>query len=178
MTGGSRTVVKKSRDSGLDHIKRALSTKMNPLTRLEVEFVRTSCHILGINNEATMKVILRKAKEKGGGQPRRVMASLRAQLEELGARVEKHKRPTPTPALNTRTYDSMGAPVRSLAHLQRCANGLREAMEGEYSRGIKTARIATENAMADFKATIARTEEASRWKWGVVDDWYSRGEVV
>jgi hypothetical protein len=29
-------------------------------------------------------------------------------------------------------------------------------MEGEYSRGIKTARIATENAMADFKTTIAR----------------------
>jgi hypothetical protein len=29
-------------------------------------------------------------------------------------------------------------------------------MEGGYSMGIKTARIATENAIADFKATIAR----------------------
>ncbi len=44
--------------------------------------------------------------------------------------------------------------------------------------GIKTARIATENAMADFKATIARIEEASRWKQGVAEDWYSRGEVI
>ncbi len=51
-------------------------------------------------------------------------------------------------------------------------------MEGGYSRGIKTARIATENAMSDFKATIARIEEASRWKRGVADDWYSRGEII
>jgi hypothetical protein len=72
----------------------------------------------------------------------------------------------------------MGVPVLSLAYLQHCVNVLREAMEGEYSRGIKTARIATKNALADFKATIARTEEASRWKQGVADDWYSRGEVV
>ncbi len=80
---------------------------------------------------------------------------MRSQLEELGARVEKHKRPTPTPALTTWMNDSMGAPARSFAYLQRCANGLREAMEREYSRGIKMARIATENAMADFKTTIA-----------------------
>jgi hypothetical protein len=143
-----------------------------------VEFVRTSCHILGINSEVTMKTIVKKAKEKGENQPRRVMASLRAHLEELGARVEKHKRPTPTPALAPRMYDSMGAPARSLAHLQRCANGLREAMEGEYSRGIKTTRIATENAIADFKATIARVEEASKWKRGVADNWYSKGEEI
>jgi hypothetical protein len=51
-------------------------------------------------------------------------------------------------------------------------------MEGGYSTGIKTARIAMENSMADFKATIARIEEASRWKRGVADDWYSRGEVI
>jgi hypothetical protein len=162
----------------LDHVKKALSSKRNPLTKLEVGFIRTSCHILGINGETTMRVIVKKAKEKGEGQPRRVLASLRSQLEELGARVEKHKRPTPTPAFNTRTLDSMGAPVRSLGHLQSCANGLREAMEEGYSMGIKTARIAMENAMADFKATIARIEEASRWKRGVADDWYSRGEVI
>jgi hypothetical protein len=90
MTGRFRTVVKRSRDLGLDHVKRALSNKENPLSRLEVEFVHRSCHILGINSEVTMKAIVKKAKEKGGGQPRRVMASLRSQLEELGARVEKH----------------------------------------------------------------------------------------
>jgi hypothetical protein len=51
-------------------------------------------------------------------------------------------------------------------------------MEGEYSRGIKTARIATENAIADFKATIARIEEASKWKRGVAENWYSKGEEI
>jgi hypothetical protein len=177
-SGGSRTIVKRSRDAALDHIKKALSSKENPLTKLEVGFIRTSCHILGINGETTMRVIVKKAKEKGENQPRRVLASLRSQLEELGARVERHKRPTPNPAFNMQTLDSMGALARSLAHLQSCANGLREAMEGGYSMGIKTARIATENAMADFKATIARIEEASRWKRGVAEDWYSRGEVI
>jgi hypothetical protein len=90
MTGGSRTVVKRSRDAALDHVKKALGSKGNPLKRLEVDFIRTSCHILGINGETTMRVIVKKAKEKGEGQPRRVLASLRSQLEELGARVEKH----------------------------------------------------------------------------------------
>jgi hypothetical protein len=154
MTGGSRTIVKRSRDAALDQVKKALSSKENPLTKLDVGFMRTSCHILGINGETTMRVIMKKAKEKGENQPRRVLASLRSQLEELGARVERHKRPTPTPAFNMRTLDSMGAPACSLAHLQGCANGLREAMEGGYSMGIKTARIATENAMADFKALL------------------------
>ncbi len=143
-----------------------------------MDFIRTSCHILGINGKTTMKVIVKKAKERGEGQPRRVLASLRSQLEDLGVRVERHKRPTSTLAFNTRTFDSMGAPARSLAHLQSCANGLREAMEGGYSRGIKMARIATENAMSDFKATIARIEEVSRWKREVANDWYSRGEIV
>jgi hypothetical protein len=50
--------------------------------------------------------------------------------------------------------DRMGAPARSLGHLQDCVRGLREAIEGGYSIGIKTARIATENAKADFKVTI------------------------
>ncbi len=133
---------------------------------------------MGINSETTIRVIVKKAKEKGENQPRRVLNSLQSQLKELGARVEKHKRPTPTPAFNTRTLDSMGAPARSLGHLQSCVNGLREAMEGGYSMGIKTARIATENAKADFKATIDRIAEASRWKRGVTEDWHSRGEVI
>jgi hypothetical protein len=118
LTGRFRTVVKRSRDLGLDHVKRALINKENPLSRLEVEFVRTSCHILGLSSEVTMKAIVKKAKEKGGGQPRRVMASLHSQLEELWARVEKHKRPTPTPALTTRTFDSM---ARLLAAWHTCS---------------------------------------------------------
>jgi hypothetical protein len=68
--------------------------------------------------------------------------------------------------------------VRSVAHLQSCVDGLRDAMEGGYSMGIKTARIVTENAKSDFKATIDRIAEASRWKRGVIEDWLSRGEVV
>ncbi len=92
--------------------------------------------------------------------------------------MEKHKRPTPTPAFNTRTLDSMGAPACSLAHLQSCVDGLREAMEGGYSKGIKTAKIATENAKADFKTTINWIAEASRWKRGVIEDWLSRGAVI
>ncbi len=106
------------------------------------------------------------------------MASLRSQLEELGAKAENHKRPTQTPALAMRMYDSMGAPTRSLAHLQLCARGLRAAMDGEYVRGIKTARIATENAMVDFKATITRVEEARKWKRGVADSWYAKAEEI
>jgi hypothetical protein len=89
-----------------------------------------------------------------------------------------YKRPTPTPAFNTLTMDSMGAPARSLAHLQSCADGLRDAMEGGYSIGIKTAKIATENAKSDFKTTIDRVAEASRWKRGTIEDWLSRGELV
>jgi hypothetical protein len=40
------------------------------------------------------------------------------------------------------------------------------------------ARIAMENAIADFKATIARVQEASKWKCGVADNWYAKGEEV
>jgi hypothetical protein len=174
----SKTVVKRMRYAALEHVKKALHTNRNPLTKPEIGFIRTSCHILGINGETAMRVIIKKAKEKGENQPRRVLTSLHSQLEELAARVERHKRPTPTPAFNTQTLDSMGALARSLAHLQSCVNGLREAMEGGYSMGIKTARIATENAKADLKATIDRIAEASRWKRGVTEDWHSRGEVI
>ncbi len=55
---------------------------------------------------------------------------------------------------------------------------MREAMEGGYSIGIKTAKIATENAKADFKATIDRIAVASRWKQATIEDWTSRGELV
>ncbi len=68
--------------------------------------------------------------------------------------------------------------MRSLANLQSGADGLREAMEGGYSIGIKAAKNAIENAKSDFKATIDRIAEASRWKRGTTEDWLSRGEVV
>jgi hypothetical protein len=135
MMGVSRTIVKRTKDAALQHIKKALRTDGSLLTRLELGFIRTSCHILGINSEAMIRVIVKRAKDKGGHQPRRVLDSLQSQLEELAARVEKHKRPTPTPAFNTRTLDSMRAPVRSLGHLQSCVDGLRDAMEGGYSMG-------------------------------------------
>jgi hypothetical protein len=64
--------------------------------------------------------------------------------------VEAHRRATPTPALSTRTYGDMDAPARSLAHLQVCAKGLRDAMVGGFSKGIKVAKIALENALEDF----------------------------
>jgi hypothetical protein len=103
MTGVSKTVVKRTKDATLEHVKKALRTNGNLLTRLELGFICTSCHILGINSEATIRVIVKRAKEKGEHQPRRVLNSLQSQLEELATRVEKHKRPTPTPAFNTRT---------------------------------------------------------------------------
>jgi hypothetical protein len=106
------------------------------------------------------------------------MSPIRAQLDNLGARAEGFKRPTPTLAFATRTYDDMDAPARSLAHLQFCAKGLEGAIEGGYSKGIKVAKIAMENASADFKATIARVKDARRCKPGTADDWYDKGEVV
>jgi hypothetical protein len=45
MASRFRTVVKRAKDMGLDHVKMALSNKENPLSRLEVEFICTSCHI-------------------------------------------------------------------------------------------------------------------------------------
>jgi hypothetical protein len=51
-------------------------------------------------------------------------------------------------------------------------------MEGGYSIGIKTAKIGMENAKSDFKTTIDRIVEASRWKRGTIEDWLSRGELV
>jgi hypothetical protein len=72
----------------------------------------------------------------------------------------------------------MDAPARSLAHLQLCAKGLRSAIDGEYARGIKMAKMAMENAVADLKSTIARVQEASKWKRGVADSWYAKGEEV
>jgi hypothetical protein len=167
MTGTYRTVVKRLKDQGLSRVKKALDNKENPLSRWELEFVRTSCRILHINSEETIKRIVKKAIEKGDEQAKRVMASIRAQLDDLGTRAENHKRPTPTPALATRTYDGMDAPARSLAHLQGCAKGLRDATVGGYSRGIKVAKIAMENAIGDFKPLLRgpkkRADGSTAW---------------
>jgi hypothetical protein len=103
MTGGSRTEVKRTKDAALEHVRKALRTNGSLLTRPEVGFIRTSCHILGINSEATMRVIMKRAKDKGGHQPRKVLDSLQSQLVELANRVEKHKRPTRLP-LSTRGH--------------------------------------------------------------------------
>jgi hypothetical protein len=146
MISTSRTVVKKTKYATLEHVRKALCTGGSLLTRPEVSFICTSCHILGLNGEATVRVIVKRARDKGGHQPRKVFYRLQSQSIELANRVEKHKRPTPNPASNTRAVDAMGAPVRSLANLQSCADGLRDAMEGGYSIGIKAAKKATENA--------------------------------
>jgi hypothetical protein len=95
MAGVSKTVVKRTKDVALEHVRWALREGANPLTKPEVSFVRTSCHILGIDSATTMKAIVRKAKDKGKRQPRKVLEQLQSQLKELAEGVDKHKRPTP-----------------------------------------------------------------------------------
>ncbi len=123
-------------------------------------------------------MIGKKVLDKGKGQVRRVMTSITSQLDELGARVQAHKKTTPTPAMSTRTYDDMEAPACSLSHMQLCAKGLRDAIVGGFSKGIKVAKIALENSQEDFKTTVTRTGEAARWKQGVADSWFEKGKEV
>jgi hypothetical protein len=106
------------------------------------------------------------------------MEQLQSQLKELAERVDKHKRPTPNPAASTRAVDSMGAPARSLGHLQGCADALREAIKGQFSKGITAAMKAMENAKLDFRATIDRMAAANKWKTETTEDWNSRGKLV
>jgi hypothetical protein len=143
-----------------------------------MDFVHTSCRILGIDSAEMIDVIGKKALELGGGQVRKVMAAITAQLDELGRRVEIHRRATPTPAFSTRTYDDMDAPDRSLAHLQVCMKNLRDAIVRGFSKGIKVAKIVLENALEHYKVTVARTGEAARWKHRVADEWYDKGKEV
>ncbi len=126
--GSSKTVVKRSRDEALEHIKMALRTKSCLLSKQEMSFVRTSCQILGIDGPSKIKTIQRDVEDKGLKQPRRVMECVQARLKELADRVEKHKRPTPNPAGCTRTASSMGASVCSLANLVGCTEALKEAI--------------------------------------------------
>jgi hypothetical protein len=139
------STVRKSLDRGLSRLKKAMENGQNPLSAAEVDFVQTSCRILGVDSAEMISVIGKKALDRGKGQVRKVMTAITLQLDELGARVEAHKRSTPTPAMSSWTYDDMEAPGRSLAHLQVCAKGLRDAMLGGFSKGIKVAKIALEN---------------------------------
>jgi hypothetical protein len=147
-------------------LKKAMENGQNPLSAAEVDFVETSFRILGIDSTEMIEVIGKKAMDRGKGQVMRVMTAITSQLDELGARVQAHKRPTPTPAMSTRTYDNMDAPARSLAHLQVCAKGLRDATVGGFSKGIKVAKMALENAQEDFQTTVKRMGEAAKWKQG------------
>jgi hypothetical protein len=172
------TTVRKSKDQGHSRVKKAMDSKQNPLSIWETDFIRTSCCILDINSEEMIYRIVKRALEKGCGQAKRVMASICAQLDDLGKRVETHKRATLSPAFTTRTYDDMDVPARSLAHSQVCAKGLRDATVGGFSKGIKVAKIAVENAKVDFKVSIARTAEACKWRRSVAEEWYAKGEEV
>jgi hypothetical protein len=67
----------------------------------EVDFVQTRCRILGIDSMEMISVIGRKALERGRGQVGKVMAAITSQLDELGVRVEAHRRAMPTPAMST-----------------------------------------------------------------------------
>jgi hypothetical protein len=92
--------------------------------------------------------------------------------------VKAHKRGKPAPAMSTRTYDNMDVSARSLAHMQNCAKGLRDTMVGGFSKGIKVAQMALENAMEDFQTTVKRTGEAARWKQDIIDSWLEKGQQV
>jgi hypothetical protein len=174
----ARAVVKRTKDEVLEHVKVAMREGGNPLTKQEVSFSRTSCHILGIDSGNMVKAILKGAKEKGKKQPRKVLEHMQSQLRELAEKVEKHKRPTPNTAASTRAGDAIGAPARSLGNLLGCAEALREATKGQYSKGIKAAIKAMENAKVDFKATVNRVAEATKWKQRTIEDWTNKGELA
>ncbi len=76
--GGSRTVVKKSRDEALEHIKLALRTNSCLFTRQEMSFIRTSCQILGFDGNAMARAVLNEVKDNGMKQPRKVMEHLQS----------------------------------------------------------------------------------------------------
>jgi len=174
----SRTVVKRTRDEALEHVKTALRTKSCLLTRQELSFIRTSCQILGTDYQPMTDIILEEAESMKVKGPRRVMELLQARLKELATRVDRHKRPTPNPAGCTRAGKPMGAAARSLANLTGCADALKQAIESQYSMGIGASMKALENAKLDFANTIDRLAEANRWGAGTKEDWTQRGELA
>jgi hypothetical protein len=115
-----------------------------------VDFVQTSCQILGIDSDEIVAKIGQKAVESGKGKVRKFMSSITVLLDEWGDRAKAHKRETPGPVMSTRTYDDMDAPACSLAHLQANVKGIRDTMVGGFSRGIRVAKLALENSVEDF----------------------------
>jgi hypothetical protein len=176
--GSYKTVVKKSRDEALEHIKLALRTNSCLFTKQEMSFIRTSCQILVLDGNAMARAVQNEVKDNGMKQPRKVMEHLQTRLRELADRVEKHKRPTPNPAGCTRAANSMGAPARSLGNLVGCAEALKEAMKERYSKGIRAGIRAMENAKLDYKATIDWLAEACKWKAETTNGWIDKGEVA
>jgi hypothetical protein len=176
--GSSKTVVKRTRDEALEHIKVALRTKSCLFTKQEMSFIRRSCQILGLDGHAMIRSIQQEVEDNRMKQPRKVMEYLQTQLRELADRVEKHKRPTPNPAGCTRAGNPMGASARSLGNLVGCAEALKEAMAAQYSKGIKAGMKAMDNAKLDYKNTIARLAEACKWKAETTNGWVYKGEVA
>jgi hypothetical protein len=72
----------------------------------------------------------------------------------------------------------MGAAARSLGNLVGCAEALKEAMKGQYSKGIRAGIKAVENAKSDYKATIERMAEACKWKAETTNGWIHKGELA
>jgi hypothetical protein len=66
-----RSTVRRSQDQGLSRVKKALDNKENPLSKWEIEFIRTSCHILEVNSDQMIKRIIKRAIEKGDGQAKK-----------------------------------------------------------------------------------------------------------
>jgi hypothetical protein len=50
-------------------------------------------------------------------------------------------------------------------------------MVGGFSRGIKMAKMALENAQEDFRMTVVRTEKEARLKQGITNRWLEKGKV-
>jgi hypothetical protein len=176
--GSSKTVVKRSRDEALEHVKTALRTNCCLFTKQEMSFIRTSCQILGLDGNTMIRSIQSEVTDNEMKQPRKVMEYLQARLRELADRVEKHKRPTPNPAGCTRAANPMGASARSLGNLVGCTEALKEAMAAQYSKGIRAGMKAMENARLDYKTTIDRLAEACKWKAETTNSWINKGEVA
>jgi hypothetical protein len=176
--GSSKTIVKRTREEALEHIKVALQTKACLFTKQEMSFIRTSCQILGLDGHAMIKSIQQEVEDNGMKQPRKVMEYLQTRLREVADRVEKHKRPTPNPAGCTRAGNPMGASARSLGNLVGCAEALKEAMVARYSKGIRAGMKAMENAKLDYENTIDRLAEACKWKVETTNGWVCKGEAA
>jgi hypothetical protein len=178
MACGSRTIVKRTKDAALEYVKKALHTNGSLLTKLELGFVRTSCHILGINSEAMIRVIMKKGQRQGAAPAEEGAGLPAVPAGRAGHQSREAPEAHPNPCLQHTDARQHGSPsTQSGAPPELC--GRTEGRHGGgYSMGIKTARIATENARSDFKATIDRIAEASRWKEGTIEDWLSRGETI